>query len=200
MRADSVLEFWFGTLDGGFSDERHRRMWWQADESTDQAVRQRFGPLIAQAAAGHLDSWLATPRGRLAFILVSDQFPRHVHRGTPAAFANDTLALETARYGVEKGADRELALDERSFFYLPFEHSESLVDQHTAVGLFSQLRDETPAGQRHLTGENLRHAHQHRDIISRFGRFPHRNSILGRQSTSLELAYLEGATTYGQGT
>jgi uncharacterized protein (DUF924 family) len=99
---------------------------------------------------------------------------------------------------VAGGADRSLALDERCFFYLPFEHSENLVDQHTCVGLFTDLRDETPEGFRHLTGGYLRHAHQHRDIVKRFGRFPHRNRILDRITTAAEVAFLEDGNDFGQ--
>ena len=195
---NEVLDYWFGELDGEFADDAHRSMWWTGSVTVDDEVRRRFGSLINAAGAGELDHWLDTPRGRLAYILVCDQFPRHVHRATPQAFANDPLALAAAKVGVETGVDRALRLDHRSFFYLPFEHSESLVDQHTCVGLYTQLRDETPAGQRHLTGAGLRHAHQHRDIINRFGRFPHRNEVLGRTSTAAELAYLKTAPTFGQ--
>jgi uncharacterized protein (DUF924 family) len=196
---NQVLDYWFGDLDGEFADDTHRAMWWSGGETVDAEVRTNFGGLIGAADAGELDDWLATTRGRLAFIIVCDQFSRHVHRGTPAAFATDPLALTAARDGVEAGADRQLRLDERGFFYLPFEHAEDLCDQHTCVNLFTQLRDETPAGQRHLTGAGLRHAHQHRDIIARFGRFPHRNALLGRASTAEEQAYLKTAHTFGQG-
>jgi uncharacterized protein (DUF924 family) len=100
---------------------------------------------------------------------------------------------------VDAGADRGLALDERAFCYMPFEHAETRLDQHAAVGLYTALRDDTPPGARHLTGDYLRHAQQHRDIVLRFGRFPHRNRVLGRDSTPEEQAFLESASRYGQG-
>lgn len=199
MTIDEVLQFWFGSLDGEFADDAHRSMWWTGGASVDTEVRERFGPLIDAAAAGALDRWLTTPRGSLAYVLVCDQFSRHVHRATPGAFATDPQALSAARRGVESGTDTKLRLEERGFFYLPFEHSENLLDQHTSVGLFTRLRDETPPGQRHLTGASLRHAHQHRDIIARFHRFPHRNAVLGRTSTADEQTYLKTASSFGQG-
>ena len=194
-----VLDFWFGPLHDGMADPAHRRRWFGGGVELDRAIATRYGHLIEAAAAGHLDAWLETPRGTLAFVLVCDQFPRHVHRGSADAFATDALALEVARDAVDQRRDLDLGLDERAFLYLPFEHSESVADQHAAVGLFARLRDETPQGSRHLTGEYLRHAQQHRDVVLRFGRFPHRNAALGRPSTPEEASFLQTASTFGQG-
>jgi uncharacterized protein (DUF924 family) len=197
-RAAEVLEFWFGDLSAGFADEAHRNQWFSGGAEFDTACRTRFSSLAAEAADGTLDHWLEAPKTCLAYILLCDQIPRNIHRGTPMAFATDGPALNAARNGVERGLDLSLGFDERCFFYLPFEHSESLIDQHTCVGLLSQLRDQTPDGFRHLTGSYLQFAHQHRDIIQRFGRFPHRNRVLGRTSTQAELAYLKTANSFGQ--
>lgn len=197
-RASEVLEFWFGERSGGFADEAHRNQWFNGGPEFDTVCRARFSGLAAEAADGEFDQWLDEPESCLAYILLCDQIPRNIHRGTPMAFATDGPALNAARNGVERGLDAQLGFDERCFFYLPFEHSESLIDQHTAVGLFSQLRDQTPDGFRHLTGSYLQFAHQHRDIIQRFGRFPHRNDVLGRKSTDAELDYLKTGSSFGQ--
>jgi uncharacterized protein (DUF924 family) len=165
----------------------------------DALVRERFAALPGAAAAGTLDHWLATPRGRLGWILACDQLPRHLFRGTAQAFAFDALALAAARAGIAAGADRALGCDERAFFYLPFEHAESVLDQHTAVGLFTALHEAAPVGRRQLTSGWLGHAREHRDLIVRFGRFPHRNAVLGRASTAAELDYLAQGQTFGQG-
>jgi len=197
-QALDLLGFWFGRLAEGFSDEEHRRRWFSGGPEFDAECRANFSSLLAQGADGELDGWLDAPKTCLAFILLCDQLPRNIHRGTPLAFATDGPALNAARTGIERGYDRTLGFDERCFFYLPFEHSESLVDQHTCVGLFSQLRDQTPAGHRHLTGNYLQFAHQHRDIIQRFGRFPHRNAVLGRDSTDTEQEFLKTGNSFGQ--
>ncbi len=197
-RARAVLDFWFGELREGFAADPVRRSWFNADAQRDHEITRRFGELLDAAAAGALSGWRDTPREALALILVCDQLARQIHRGHAAAFATDPLALETARALVASGEDQTLALDERVFVYLPFEHAESRVDQHTSVGLFAALRDATPAGQKHLTGVFLRHAQQHRDIVQRFGRFPHRNALLGRTSTAQELVFLADAGDFGQ--
>ena len=200
MNPATVLDFWFGDLTDGFSDPAHRARWYAFDDAFDRRIGDQFATALRAARAGELSGWQDTPAGRLAFILLTDQFCRQIHRGTAQAFAGDEFALSAAREGVERGMDRGLEFDQRAFFYMPFEHSEVLLDQHTAVGLFSQLRDETPSPYRHHTGASLRHAQQHRDIIARFGRFPHRNALLERVSTAGELDYLaQGAGSFGQG-
>ena len=195
----ALLDFWFGDLTDGFSDAAHRTRWYAFDDAFDRLIRDQFAATLQAACDGELDPWLDDPQGRLAFIVLTDQFSRQIHRGTAQAFASDALALSAAREGITRGMDRELELNQRSFFYMPFEHSERLVDQHTAVGLFSQLRDQTPAPYRHHTGESLRHAQQHRDIVQRFGRFPHRNALLDRLSTEQEVEFLTQASNrFGQ--
>ena len=195
---EHVLEFWFGAQENGFSSDERRARWFSGGAAFDEEIRAAFGSAPDDALNGAIDHWLAEPQSRLAFILVCDQFPRNLYRGEPRAFATDALALAAAARGVETRADLELNFDERAFFYMPFEHSESLLDQHTCVGLFSALRDGTPERNRHLTGGYLPHAHQHRDIVARFGRFPHRNAALERNSTPEEAAFLVDSPRFGQ--
>lgn len=196
--AQEVLDFWFGELTGGFSSDAVRVSWFTVDRERDAEIERRFGALLEQAAAGSLGHWRETPADTLALILICDQFSRQIHRGSARAFATDALALDCARGLVANGADLDLPFDHRVFVYMPFEHAEARVDQHASVGLFSALRDATPAGQRHLTGTFLQHAHQHRDIVLRFGRFPHRNAALGRTSSAAESAFLRDAGNFGQ--
>ncbi|MFU8817318.1 MAG: DUF924 family protein [Pseudomonadales bacterium] len=196
--AAQVLDYWFGSLEDGFADEGRRQRWFAADPAADAEIGARFGWLFDAAASGELDAWLQSPQGIVAFVLVCDQFPRQVFRGSDRAYASDPLALEVARRAIDAGMDAALAFDQRAFLYMPFQHAESRVDQHAAVGLYAALRDATPPGQRHLTGNYLRHAQQHRDIVLRFGRFPHRNQVLGRSSSDAELGYLKTASHFGQ--
>ncbi len=177
-----VLGFWFGR--GAERGQRHKR-WFEKNLSLDAEVRQRFQGLHEEMRAGGHRDWLERPRPCLARILVLDQFPRHIHRGRAAAFSSDALALETAQHLVAKGWDRELLPVERLFAYLPFEHSESLHDQQRACELCQAL-EAFPE-----TADVLRYAQAHRDVIERFGRFPHRNAALGRPSTADEIEFLK---------
>lgn len=197
MTARDVLAFWFGEADG-LADEAHQRRWFMPDAAVDADVRTRFGHLLPAALRGELDGWLQAPATTLALVIVCDQFSRQVHRGSAEAFATDGLALEAARALVAQGADRSLGLDRRAFLYMPFEHSESRLDQHLSVGLFSALAEEAPADVRGYLEGFLDYAREHRDVVVRFGRFPHRNRILGRPSTAEELEFLETASSYGQ--
>jgi uncharacterized protein (DUF924 family) len=196
--AGALLDCWFGALDDGFAAESARKRWFEVSAAFDDELRSRFGTLPAAARTGALHTWSATPRGRLALVLVCDQLPRNLFRGSPEAFAYDQFALATAREGVRIGIDAGLAIDERAFLYLPFEHSETLEDQDRSVALFSALRDATPNVRRAVTNDYLNHAEHHRDIVRRFGRFPHRNALLGRESTAEELEYLRRAGNFGQ--
>jgi len=195
---ESVLDYWFGTLTEGFASSHRRERWFPPGPEVDADIAKRFGHLIERAAASDLEEWSNTARGSLAYVLVTDQFPRQVYRGTARAFATDPLALRAAGVAIDAGHDRTLAFDERAFLYLPFEHSERLSDQARSVQLFTALRDDTPQGRRHLTGDYLRHARIHQDLIERFGRFPHRNAALGRSSTPEEVSYLQTASGFGQ--
>lgn len=160
--------------------------WFRKDAAFDAAIRERFGAAIAQAVAGGLREWDEQgPRGVLARILVLDQFTRNAHRNTPESFAGDALALAAARQLVDSGAHLALSPVERQFAYLPFEHAEDAGMQEQAVELFTDL-----AASHDGFAEVLDYAHRHRGVIARFGRFPHRNPILGRASTPEELEYL----------
>jgi uncharacterized protein (DUF924 family) len=181
--ARDVLFFWFGpSAERGTPQKR----WFAKGEAFDREVRERFRALHAEAAAGRCAHWKQTAADCLALIVLLDQFPRNMFRGTPRAFATDRLALEAARHAVAQGYDRGMLPVERMFVYLPFEHSEALEDQERACELTRPL-DAFPE-----TNEAHRYAVLHRDIIARFGRFPHRNAILGRASTPEEMEFLKG--------
>jgi uncharacterized protein (DUF924 family) len=196
--ASEVLEFWFGELSDGFADDAHRRRWFAGDAAIDAEIRERFGPLLTAALDGELAGWAESSDGALALVIVCDQFSRQVHRGTRQAYATDPLALQVALALVEQGTDLELGFDQRAFLYMPLHHSESRLDQHTSVGLYTALSDAAPADlRRHMEGF-LHYARDHRDVVLRFGRFPHRNRVLGRPSTPAESAFLETAPGYGQ--
>jgi uncharacterized protein (DUF924 family) len=185
MTAQEVLDFWFGAP-GSLEAGKPRREWFVKQDAFDALVRARFGATIEQALAGGLREWDDEgPRGTLARILVLDQFTRNAHRDTPTAFAGDALALAAARRLVDNGADRQLAPLQRAFVYLPFEHAEDAYMQERAVELFGVLAAEHPGFE-----EMLDYAHRHRGVIARFGRFPHRNAILGRASTPEETEFL----------
>jgi uncharacterized protein (DUF924 family) len=181
--ACAVLDFWFGPADTPGHGAR-RAIWFAADAAFDQAVGTTCGALHDQAAAGRLDAWAGTPRGALALLILLDQAPRNLFRGTPRAFATDPQARAHARAAVAAGFDQDLPPVLRWFVYLPFEHSEALDDQRRAVALFEPLRDDP------LCASALEAVRHHHDIIARFGRFPHRNAILGRPSTEAELVFL----------
>ncbi|MFT3817901.1 MAG: DUF924 family protein [Rubrivivax sp.] len=178
--AHAVIDVWFG--DG----DRANPEWFRKDPAFDVSIRTRFGAVIRAALAGELADWDRTTLGALARIVVLDQLTRNAYRDTPRAFAGDALALAAARALVASGRDRKLKPLQRGFVYLPFEHSESAADQDESLRLFGQLAAEHPA-----QAEALEWARRHHAVIARFGRFPHRNAILGRESTVEELAFLE---------
>jgi len=188
QRIETILEFWFGSVlpDGSAPKEKSAR-WWRKDPQFDALVRSEFSDDIARAARGELDSWKATARGRLALLVLLDQFSRNAYRDTPAAFANDKSALAIAQEGIDVGQDRELRGDERGFFYMPLMHSEEATAQERAVEAFRRANEELGG----YFEKSLEYAIRHRDIILRFGRFPHRNAILGRESTAEELEFLK---------
>lgn len=187
----TVLGFWFGgSGDDGAVAREQAGLWWSKDRGHDDEIRRRFEEEVSAAARGELDAWAATARGRLALIILLDQFPRNMYRGTSRAFSFDPKALALALDGIERGLDHELRPIERVFFYLPLEHSESLAHQERSVERFRALLASVPAEQRSVFEEYMDYAVRHRDIIARFGRFPHRNEVLGRASTAEELVFL----------
>jgi uncharacterized protein (DUF924 family) len=191
MTIETVLQFWFGTSseDAAVAKEKSA-LWWSKSLERDQEIRRRFESLAAQAAAGELSDWQSQPSGRLALILLTDQFPRNIHRDTPRAFAQDSKALAWCLDGIKSDFDLKLRPIERVFFYLPLEHAESLKHQEQSVKLFRELAESVTRNAKILFEEYLDYAVRHRDTIARFGRFPHRNKILGRGSTAEELAFL----------
>lgn len=188
---DEMLAFWFGDKkDDVEAGESQSALWWGKSAETDDLLAGRFGQAASAAAAGMLDHWTGSPKGRLALILLLDQMPRVIHRGTPGAFAQDKKALNVAEKGLASGADRLLRPIERVFFYLPFEHSESSDDQQRSVELFQGLAAGVPEKWKTSFEFYFDFAVRHKEIIERFGRFPHRNSILGRESTPEEIEFL----------
>jgi uncharacterized protein (DUF924 family) len=188
----SILGFWFGTeVDKLNTLRRQSALWWRKRAAVDDAIRLRFESWTARAAAGELDAWRDSPPGRLALILLCDQFPRNMYRSTPRAFACDRLARAWCVEGLELGMDASLRAAERVFFYLPLEHSESLADQERSVTLFRDLAERVAPALKPRFDGFLDFAVRHRDVIARFGRFPHRNRILERDSTPAEVAFLQ---------
>lgn len=174
-----VHDFWFVENGPG--------QWFEKDSDFDRAIRFRFAPAIAAAREGRLDPWIETAKTCLSLILLIDQFSRNVFRDSPLAWSGDWRALGCSREAVACGHDRDLDIDERKFLYMPMMHSEDLVDQERCVELFAEMTDED--------AERAERSHEfailHRDIVARFGRFPHRNAVLGRASTPEEIAFLK---------
>ena len=196
-----VLSFWFE--DATLSPEalqRRSAVWFSADDPAfDAECAARFATLVDDAARGGLGDWAGTPHGRLALVILLDQMPRNIHRGSPGAFMHDALAAAHCLDGIESGQDRSLHAVERIFLYMPLQHAEDPDLQRRSVEQFESLAAEVDDVWRDRFAENVRYARMHRDIIERFGRFPHRNRILGRTSTEEELRYLAGdAPTFGQ--
>jgi uncharacterized protein (DUF924 family) len=187
----SVLRFWFPPHLRDDHAAMVRQFEWWYRGGADAAILEQFAPLFERAACGELDHWSQGPRSRLALILVLDQFSRSIHRGTARAFAQDGKALALALQGIEIGHYAALETPwEKTFFFLPLGHSEDLTQQELAVKLAEELVAEAPAELRRILEHSAAQARGHRDVIARFGRHPHRNAILGRQSTREELDYL----------
>jgi uncharacterized protein (DUF924 family) len=189
---ESVLDFWFGPPGSALEIAgRQTRLWFAKSPENDQAVTERFSAALIAATAGRLDHWVNTPHGRLALVIVLDQFPHHIHRDRPQAFATDPQALAQSLAALAAGEDRQLAPIERVFLYLPLEHAESLGMQDRSVSLYENLAREASTDERALFDGFLDYARRHRDVVARFGRFPHRNAILGRASTPDEVEFLK---------
>ena len=172
--AEAIVEFWRAS---------GRKAWFTKDAAFDEAIRERFEATHHAAARGELAGWVETAEGALALVLLTDQFSRQLWRGSAHAFATDPLARATAREAITRGHHRATALDLRGFFYLPFQHSEEPADHEFGLNLAEALERDG--------GESARWARHHQDIIERFGRFPHRNAVLGRRNTANEQAFLD---------
>ena len=182
-----ILDFWFLPL----AEPEHgkpREIWWKSTPEFDDEIRRRFGMLVENAIAGGLDAWRKSPDGALALAILCDQFTRNIHRRTIRAYSGDVKARETARFALAHNYPAVYAPDMRVFFYTPLHHSEELGDQELCITLMAMLDD----------GTNNKRGVGHRDIVARFGCFPHRNAVLGRASTAEELDYLRTAERYGQ--
>ncbi|MCD8488067.1 MAG: DUF924 domain-containing protein [Desertifilum sp.] len=182
LRVQEILNFWFGSPD---SPEygKPRKVWFQKDSEFDSAIRSQFLADYEQAAKS--DRLPDSPLEALALIITLDQFPRNIFRGTPQAFATDSQALQVAKYAINQEFDKDLLAVQRVFLYLPLEHSENLADQHQSVELFRQIQDDPNSA------DTLSYAIRHLEVIERFGRFPHRNAILGRETTPEEAEFLQ---------
>ena len=188
--AEAILEFWLGPLDEhGFSDESHKRRWFEKSATFDRTLRERFGELHAQGARGELEEWKETPRGRLALVILLDQLSRNLYRDTPAMYDSDPEALAVARQALDAGDEATLAPQERYFLYMPFMHAEDRDAQARCLTLFQEAQAKLPE---HLQDRfDPKWAVMHKDIVDRFGRFPHRNELLDRECTDEEREFLE---------
>jgi uncharacterized protein (DUF924 family) len=185
---EAVLDFWFGELDDtGMPQPARHALWFRKNPATDARIADRFGDLVRQALAGGLAPWAGRDRGVIALVLLLDQFPRNIFRDTARAYSGDARALALAQDCIAAGHHQRLPAIHQVFLFLPLEHSESLDAQEECVALFRELEAVTGLA---ALGEFRRYAEAHRDVISRFGRFPHRNAHLGRRSTPEEMAYL----------
>ena len=182
-----ILDFWYLPL-GHAEHGKPREIWWKSTPAFDAEIRERFGGLIERAVAGELTAWTDSPDGALALIILCDQFTRNIYRQSIKAYCGDPTALVAARIAVARGYQMAFKPAMRTFFYTPFHHSEALADQEMAVALFTESANE----------ENKSYGRNHRDIVARFGRFPHRNAVLGRDSTPEEIEFLKTAQRYGQ--
>jgi uncharacterized protein (DUF924 family) len=182
MNPQTLLEFWLS--------DYARPLWFERNAAFDAEIRHRFGGWIEPALQGRLAEWERQPDTCLALVILLDQFPRNIHRGSPRAYHCDGAAVAVATRAIGRGHDQSLPLDRRFFFYLPFEHSERLEEQHRSVELFRRWAEAHEGAARNQAEDQLRYVLRHREIIERFGRFPHRNACLGRDSTLEELAFL----------
>lgn len=199
--SEDILQFWFGP-DSSQPAAAQQRMplWFGSDADLDEDIRRRFAGEVQAALAGERQHWLGSARPCLALILLLDQFPRNLFRGHPEAFSGDSAALAACLQGLEEELDQALTPIERGFFLLPMQHAEDLAHQQRSVELYRQLLEQSPPDWQPLLQGMLDYALEHRDIIQRFGRFPHRNPLLGRPPTLEEEAFLaDGGPRYGQG-
>lgn len=198
--AQTVYDYWFGTEGLSLEAVKARgSLWWQGSADTDYDIERRFGKLVEVAGKGILEGWMEEPRSALALIILNDQFPRNLHRGSGKAFSHDALALQYARQLVNSDGFEKLEPVEKTFSLMPFEHSENLEDQEFSVAKFTELAASVSEEWQESMSFYLQYAVGHMEIVREFGRFPHRNEVLGRESTQQEIDYLEsGGRRFGQ--
>ncbi|MBK5378043.1 DUF924 domain-containing protein [Pseudomonas sp. TH08] len=186
-----LLDWWFGHAESPDDISADKgKLWFGKRDSQDLEAREHFGVFVDQALAGELTEWTQRPEGWLAVVLLLDQLPRMIFRDTPNAFSGDLRAQKLVAQGIAADFDRQLKPIQRVFIYLVFEHCENLAVQNEAVSRFIDLVAEQPEAQRAVFADNLDYAERHQKVIARFGRFPHRNAVLGRESTAEELVFL----------
>ena len=191
-RIAAIHDFWFGPLDAdGMPEQERHGLWFGASDTTDTEIGARFGTDVAAALEGRYDHWYDAGGGIVALALLLDQFTRNIYRGTPAAFSGDEAALALARRAVNDGIDRGLPTIHRVFLYIPFEHAENLSDQDEGIACFDRLLKDAPEGARDRLEGFRRYMVAHREVIAEFGRFPHRNPVLGRESSPEEQEHLK---------
>jgi uncharacterized protein (DUF924 family) len=187
-----LLEWWFGSAESPSEVAKAKgKLWFGKDQAQDTEALTRFGVLVESALSGGLKEWTESPDGWLALVLLLDQLPRMIHRDTPKAFAGDPRAQQLVAHGLKLGRDQHLEPLQRTFIYLVLEHSENIDAQNQAVARFTELLPLLPATDREFLTSSLDYAERHRKVIARFGRFPHRNDILGRASTPEEVEFLK---------
>jgi uncharacterized protein (DUF924 family) len=188
----ALLEWWFGSAQSPAEVVKAReKLWFGKRKANDAEARERFGDLVEQALAGKLREWTEQPQGWLAVVLLLDQLPRMIYRNTPKAFAGDQRAQALVQHGLKLERDQHLDPLQRTFIYLVLEHSEDLAVQDQAIACFTRLLALMPATDRDYFNQSLDYARRHQKVIARFGRFPHRNAILGRASTDEEIEFLK---------
>lgn len=196
-RSEEVLAYWFGS-EADVPGAERMQLWFAGGEAVDREIRERFGADVEQAHRSELDSWAETARGRLALIILLDQFSRNLYRGSEKAFSRDAQAVELTLAGIERGHYSQLSICEKLFFLLPLEHAENLALQDRSLGLFEDLVQSSSPELRGIVQGALGFARQHRDVIARFGRFPTRNEALGRPSTPEEIEHVRQAKAAGR--
>ena len=194
-----VLDFWFGDgLQRSWPSDDRSKLWWGGGPALDQTIESQFGALVHSAVAGGLHDWESEPMRRLALIILLDQFTRNVFRGQPQAFSGDARAQKLVRQWLDLNLDHDLPPVARAFTYMPLMHAENLVHQNECVRRFTRLQSDAPGDIKHHIDSHLKSAQEHRDIIATFGRFPHRNQVLGRAPTEAETAFLTNGPRFGQ--
>ncbi len=190
-----ILNYWFDYANQP-ATLFNRAMWWKINPEIDNQIKAQFENLRNKAVKGELNAWLKSPKGTLAYVILIDQFSRNLYRNSPKMYEDDILAINASKDAIEKGFDQKLTLTERVFLYLPLEHSENLDDQNRNVILFEKLVEDSPNETKEIAQNYLKYAKEHQSIIKQFNRFPHRNKILGRDSTPAEIEFLRTHSGY----